>query len=329
MGFNGYSFLLINDRFIDSSDSKKIKFFMTCLCTMCEWGEKNCYKHKGMSDSWWRADMCKCVCVCDPSPITHRGWSEEWKLTTLSDLFVRCTSGEIQQPSVSHTAASNAGIQMHTRKKKNCNLPLLRRDTPRLGVFLPSSPSRSLQLCLYLFSQVCQCHLGLCVIFYPSRCLSGRGVLALWESKQSAQIIPLPLRYSAGSGQQSVTYSTVKNCVYWKNEKQANRFLSGVSGVSTWETVTVNVSPAGECMHGRSLLHMHSYHTDTQGRDGALGPFISRPGRPHSSGIWGLQELYSQKYEPMVCMHVSGQMWEREWGYATVNARIMCCLVCV
>lgn len=60
------------------------------------------------------------------------------------------------------------------------------------SLFLPQSA-------LCLFSQICQCHLGLWVIFYPQR-LTDRGALALWESKSTAEINPVPLHHSVSQG---------------------------------------------------------------------------------------------------------------------------------
>lgn len=76
----------------------------------------------------------------------------------------------------------STGIQMYMRRKKNFLLCI------GLCFCLSFSP----QSALWLFSQICQCHLGLRLIFYP-QCLTDRGVLALWESKLRAEINPVPL----------------------------------------------------------------------------------------------------------------------------------------
>lgn len=118
-----------------------------------------------MESSAW---VCLCIqyskCVT-PSHITHQCM---WKVTMFSNLFVRCTSGG--EP-MTFRLAHNAWIQMYMGWKKTFSWSLV--------------PPLSSQSALCLFSQICQCHFGLWVIFYP-QCLTDRRGSGICENQSRA-----------------------------------------------------------------------------------------------------------------------------------------------
>lgn len=151
-----------------------------------------------------------------------------------TDLFVRCTSGGSQWPSDSDTMPE---------KCRNPDVHGMKKKTFSWSLFQPLSPEST----LCLFSQICQCHLGLWVIFYP-QCLTDNWVLALWESKSSAEINPVPLRCSVGQGNRRSPPLLCKN-----------RSLYGECWVSTWEIVIACVSCTDTDTHSCTYYtHAHN-----------------------------------------------------------------------
>lgn len=174
--------------------------FMTLLFFLCERVKKLLYAYKSF-DSWWRAESTSMSVyavrlVCDASHVTRRAdqWADKWPCSPI------CLSG-------AHLGRGANGLQIHTQCLKSAGIQMYKGWKKKNVLLVSVSVSLSPSL-LCLFSQICQCHLGLRVILYP-HCLTDRRALALWESKSSAEINPVPSAPHCRSGQQQVTSSAV------------------------------------------------------------------------------------------------------------------------
>lgn len=138
------------------------------------------------------------------------------------------------------------------------------------GLFVPQSA-------LSLFSQICQCHLGLWVIFYP-HCLTDGG---FWFCENQSRV----LRY------------ILSLCAAVSVRATAGHLLCWVKTDFYRTNTKFKLERHNVCeLHINS--HSYPYCTHTMI---ALGPFILRPQSPYSFAGWGLRRLYWQKYEPVMC----------------------------